>query len=462
MSGRPTSSMPPYGYVKSPENKDLWIIDEEAAAVVRRVFGLVMEGKGLYQICCILTDEKIGNPGYYFQQKGTGRRKNTPIKDPYVWHINTVERMLQKREYCGDIVNFKTSKHFKDKHAKYNDKSEWVIFEDMHEPIIDRVTFENVQRTYKSQKRKRADKSGSLHPLAGLLFCADCGGKMYIYRANWGEDKFFGRCENYRRGFDKIQHSRYKGRNCNSGHHVCANNLLELVRHTIKAVADYAKVDKAGFERTLKELLAREQTSEVKAKQKRLAAARKRHIELETLHTKIYEDYALGKLPEKRYEALSQTYGQEQEALEKEIVGIQSDVEKYEDSSTRSRRFTELANRYTDFTDLTPAMIREFIEKIVVHEREMGFVWKTPQQIDIHFNFVGEFIAPDSEYLPSDEEMAEIERIESQRERNRRNYMKWKGSDGQKAHLVRKKEKELAEKATKSNQTEGRNENDEL
>ena len=440
MSGKPTSSFPPFGYVKDPQNKDNWLIDDEAADIVRRIFRLCLEGKGLYQICCILSEEKIPNPGHYNALKGTGRRKNAPVKDPYAWHINTVERMLQKREYCGDIVNFKTSKHFKDKQAKYNDKSEWVIFENIHEPIIDRITFENAQRTYKSQKRKRADRNGSRHPLAGLLYCSDCNGKMYIYnRRNCP----YGRCENYRRTFEKIQQKRFIS--CSSSHYVSADVLLELVRHTIKAVAEYAKVDKKGFERTLQELLAKEHTTEVKAKQKRLLTAKKRHAELETLSIRIYEDFVLGKLPETRYQTLAQAYEQEQGTLNSEMDKLQADVEKFEDGNIRSRRFTELVNRYTDFTELTPTMIHEFIEKIVVYERDIGFVKKSPQQIDIHFNFIGEFAAPIVEYIPSPQEMAELERIISQRERNRRNYMKWKGSEGQKAHLERKKANVQAE-----------------
>ena len=455
MSGKPMTSIPIYGYVKCPEEKHKWVIDPEAAAVVRRIFQMSLNGMGLYQICATLYEEKVPNPGYYLGQKGIGRRKSSPVKDPYVWHLITVERMIKKREYCGDIVNFKTSKHFKDKHSTFNDESDWVIFENVHEPIIDRVTFENAQRSLKANKRKRTPASGKRHPLVGLLYCSDCNGKMYIYN-NEKKQKPYGRCENYRRTFERIQHSRYIA--CNSSHYVAVDNLLELVRRTIKAVADYAKFDKTGFERTLEELLAKEQTAEVKAKQKRLADCRRRHAELETLHNKIYEDYALGRLSEQRYESLSQIYRQEQEAITNEMNGLLAAVEKFEDSTTRSRRFTELVNRYADFTELTPAMIHEFIEKIVVHERDVGFVKVTPQQIDIHFNFIGEFIAPIVDYRPTPEEVENQERIINNREKNRRNYMKWKGSEGQKAHLERKKAKKQSEKAAKTGVNNDNNE----
>ena len=445
MSGKPMTSLPIYGYVKCPNDKHKWVIDPEAAAIVRRIFQMSLNGMGLYQICTVLHEEKVPNPGHYHSLKGIGRHKNSPVKDPYVWHIITVERMLKKREYCGDIVNFKTSKHFKDKNSTFNDESHWVIFENVHEPIIDRVTFENVQRSVIANKRKRTPVSSGRHPLAGLLYCSDCSGKMYIYN---NKQRPYGRCENYRRTFERIQHSRYIA--CNSSHYIAVDNLLELVRRTIKAVADYAKFDKAGFERTLEELLAKEQTAEVKAKQKRLADCRRRHAELEILHNKIYEDYALNRLSEQRYESLSQTYGQEQETITKKMNSLLTAVERFEDSNTRSRRFTELVNRYTDFTELTPAMIHEFIEKIVVHERDEGFVKVTPQQIDIHFNFIGEFIAPTVDYQPTQEEIENQERIVNNREKNRRNYMKWKGSEGQKAHLERKKAKKQADNAANS------------
>jgi hypothetical protein len=400
------------------------MIDEEAAAVVRRIFTLVMEGKGIYQICCTLTEDKIPVPGHYLGSKGIGRWANTPVADPYAWHINTVERIIVRREYCGDTVNFKTSKHLKDKHSIYNDESDWAIFEDTHEAIIDRDTFESVQRIFKNLKRKRADKNGNLHPLAGLAFCSDCGGKMYIYRSNWGERKSFARCENYRRTFEKIQRSRYAS--CDSSHHIAADNLLELVQHTIKAISDYAKNDRAAFEKSVKELLASQQTGEVKSKQKRLAVCKKRRAELEVLMNKIYEDYALSKLPERRYESLSQTYGQEQSDLEIEIAEIQSAVAKYEDESGRAKRFIELVDRYTDFEELTPVMIREFIEKVVVHEREVKMAKATPQKVQVYLNFIGEFISPLTKYQLSTEEQAELDRIASQRERNRRNYLKRK------------------------------------
>jgi DNA invertase Pin-like site-specific DNA recombinase len=426
MSGKPLSP-PPYGYMKSPDRKDFWIVDEEAAAVVRKIFQLTMEGMGLFQICCYLTESKISVPAYYQAMRGTGKWVNRTIKDPYSWNLMTVERMLKNREYCGDIVNFKTSKHLKDKHATYTDESEWVIFENVHEPIIDRETFENVQRVYKSMKRKRADKQGKHHPLAGLLYCSDCGGKLYVFIPEKNGREPFAQCGNYRKAYERIE--RHYHTICPKSRRTIIKNILELVRDTIKGIADYARIDKAALEKAVRELLAAQQTGEVKAKQKRLTVCLNRHGELERLLNKIYEDNALGRLPEKRYESLLETYGQEQETLEAEIAEIRSAVEKYEDDNGRTERFMKLVERYTDFEEITPIMIHEFVEKIVVHSREKPMVQSSPQKVEIHLNFIGEFELPNVEREPTAEELAEQERLEKERERNRVRYIKRK-ADG--------------------------------
>ena len=424
MSGKPLSP-PPYGYMKSPDNKDFWIIDEEAAAVVRQIFKMTMQGKGVYQISCYLTENKVHIPAYYNTIRGNGKWVNRAIKDPFSWNLVTVDRMLQNREYCGDVVNFKTKKHLKDKRSTYTDESERVIFENVHEPIIDRATFENAQRIFKSLKRKSADKQGNLHPLAGLLYCSDCGGKVYVYTPNKKYDKKpFVQCGNYRKAYEKIE--RHYNIACYRSRRIVANNIMELVKDTIKNISDYAKFDKSAFEKAIKELLSTQQTDEVKAQQKRLTACRKRHDELEHLLNKIYEDNAQGRLPQKRYDSLTKTYGQEQDDIEKEIAELKAALEKCEDESERADRFLKLVERYTDFDEITPAMIHEFIEKIIIHAKEDRYVKSSPQKIEIHLNFVGELTLPDMEYTPTAEEIKEQERKEKERERYRRNYLKRK------------------------------------
>lgn len=425
MTGKPLSQ-PPYGYMKSPGNKDFWIIDEEAAAVVRQVFRLAMAGKGAFQIACHLTESKIVVPAQYQAMRGIGKWTKRQLKDPYSWNIITVQRILKNREYCGDVVNFKTHKHLKDKHATYADESDWVVFENVHAPIIDRETFENVQRISQNMKRKRADKQGNLHPLAGLLYCSDCGGKMYVFVPEKGGKQPYAQCGNYRKTSERIE--RHYNIACATSRRIIVDNILELVRDTIKRIADCAKMDKAALEKSIRELLAAQQTDEVKARQKRLAACRIRHGELDRLLNKIYEDNALGRLSEKRYESLLKTYGEEQATLETEIVEIQSAVEKYEDDNGRAERFMKLVERYTDFEEITPVMIREFVEKIVVHAKESRYVKSSPQRIEIHLNFIGEFEPLDAEREPTPEELAEQERVEKEREYNRQRYLKRKAS----------------------------------
>ena len=442
MSGKPLS-LPPYGYKKSPDNKDFWIIDEEAAAVVRRIFQLTTEGKGLYQIANILSEEKILVPSHYLKMSGNSKWQKNVARNPYAWGIHAIERIVQKREYCGDVVNFKTSKHVKDKRSTFQDESEWVVFENVHEPIIDRSTYETAQRVYRSMKKKKADKNGKHHPLAGLLYCSDCGGKMYIFRQEKRGKRPYAQCGAYRGARDKK--TRPHIADCTTSRRILTDVLLELVHDTIKRIADYAKMDKAALEKSIRVLLAAQQTDEVKAQQKRLADCRTRHGELERLMNKIYEDNALGRLPKKRFDSLTQTYGEEQGTLEKEIEVIQSAVEKYEDDNGRAERFMNLVERYTDFEEITPVMIREFIEKIVVHAKESQYVQTSPQRVEIHLNFIGEFELLNTESEPTPEELAEQERIEKVREYDRLRYQK------RKANGYYDKQKKAPQKAVQKN-----------
>ena len=450
MSGKRVASTPPYGFIKCPENKDLLMIDEAAAEIVRRIFRLTMDGKGPYQICTILTNENVPIPAWHQAQQGYGLWKNREVKDPYAWNSSTITHILSKQEYCGDTVNFKTRKHLKDKRSHYVDPSQWTVFENTHAPIIDRETYENVQRIRANNKRRRPNGYGYIHPLSGLLFCKDCGGKLYIHRIYNGKDRPTAVCGNYARGSMEIERDWIV---CNSGHRIEAANIMELIRDTLKGIAAYAKTDKEAFKKSVQEVLASHQTDEVKKQKKQLTAHRKRHAELEKLLNKIYEDDALGKLPPKRYESLLQTYGQEQDNIETEIIKLQSTVEKYESGSSRATKFIKLVERYTDFTEITQVMLHEFIEKIVVHERDRKGKIDSPQTVEIHLNFIGEFIPPTVEAKAlTPEEQAEQEAIAERRERFRRAYEKRVASGEQKKYYERTKykvrDKRKAEKAT--------------
>ena len=426
-------------------------MDEVAAETVRRIFALTLAGHGPYQICCILSNDKIPIPAHYQAQQGIGLWKNREIKDPYAWNSSTITSILEKREYCGDTVNFKTRKHLNDKKSHYVDPSLWTIFEDTHEPIIDRVTFDNAQRVRKNNTRRRPNGFGYIHPLSGLLFCADCGGKLYVHRIYNGKDRPTAVCGNYARGSQELQRD---WEICNSGHRIEAANVLELVRDALRGIAAYAKTDRPGFVKKVQEVLASQQTDGVKKQRKRLIQCKKRHAELEKLLNKIYEDNVLGKLPESRYESLLQTYGQEQDALNKEITTLQSSVERYEDGSGKAKNFIKLVERYTDFTELTQTMLNEFIEKIVVHERDRKGKIDSPQTVEIHLNFIGEFIPPTPKVQQAltPEEQAEQDKIQERRERFRRNYELRVANGKQKEYYERTKhkirEKRRTEKAT--------------
>ena len=423
--GRRISSYVPYGYVKSETDKYKLEIDPEAAEVVQRIFQMAMDGKGPYQICCTLKEAKVPIPAYYLAQKGMGLHKSYSFPDPYNWGSSTVCNILARKEYLGHTVNFRTRKHFKDKKSHYVDESQWTIIEDTHPPIIDQVLFDNVQRL-RSNIKRRPDGWGYTHPLSGLLWCADCGGKLYIHRIYNGKDKPTAVCGNYAKAYDKVSIATIK---CESGHRIDTATLTETIRDVLKAIADYAKADKKAFIKSVQEMMAAQQTDGVKKQNRRLVQCKKRHAELETLLNKIYEDNALGKLLQKRYESLCQTYEQEQENLETEITDLQTAVERYEDGSGKAKRFIELVERYTDFTELTTIMLNEFVEKIIVHERDQKGKIDSTQKVEIHLNFIGEYLPPTMKQAattPEDEE--ERRKILERRERNRQNYQNRKAN----------------------------------
>jgi DNA invertase Pin-like site-specific DNA recombinase len=430
ISGKPTASIPPYGYLKSPEDKHKWIIDEEAAVVIRRIFNLTLDGKGPYQICCTFKEEKVPVPGYYLQKKGVGLYKSHVFADPYNWSSSTICNILKKKEYLGHLVNFKSKKNsYKDKKNHYVPEDEWVVFKNNHEPIIDQQTFDNVQRIRGNVKR-RPDGWGYTHPLTGLIWCADCGGKLYCHRICNGKDKPTYVCGNYAKGSAVVR----SGTICETGHRIDATALMKLIHDTLKDVINYAKTDKAAFEKDVQELLAAKHTDEMKKQEKRLAACVQRVVELEALFKKMYEDYALGKLKEKRFNVLSAEYENEQSELEKEITELKNAVARNEDGWKQAARFTALMKRYENFDDLTVTMLNEFVEKVVVHERARKGSVDTTQIIEIHFAFIGEFKAPAPEIDPAivaeQEEARRI--IEVRKDRLHQNYLRRKANGKQK------------------------------
>ena len=436
MSGKHLTGTVIYGYLWD-EKREHWLVDEEAAAVVRHIFALAMEGYGPYQIATKLSEEKIEMPAVHLARYGEGVNKNKAFADIYRWSASTVVEILKKQEYLGHTVNFKTRKHFKDKKSHYVDESEWTIFENTHEAIIDQETFDNVQRI-RGNARRYPDGFGEAHPLTGLMYCADCGGKMYVHRTYNGK-----RVPQYTCG----QYGKYPiGSLCPTQHRIKAEAVLTLIADMLRAIAEYSRNDRAEFIRTVQETQVAQQTADISKKRKRLAAAQKRAGELEKLICKIYEDNALGKLPDARYEALDAQYAKEQDALNAEIVELEKAVTGYEQSRKSAEKFIALIDKYENFDTLTNTMLNEFVEKILVHERSRKGSQDTTQEIEIYFNFLGRYIPPSLQPVPlTPEEQEELRKREERKDRLHQNYLKRKASGAQKRYEDKIKAKKKAE-----------------
>ncbi len=423
MSGKHLTGTVIYGYLWD-EKREHWLVDEEAAAVVRHIFALAMEGYGPYQIATKLSEEKIEMPAVHLARYGEGVNKNKAFADIYRWSASTVVEILKKQEYLGHTVNFKTRKHFKDKKSHYVDESEWTIFENTHEVIIDQETFDNVQRI-RGNARRYPDGFGEAHPLTGLMYCADCGGKMYVHRTYNGK-----RVPQYTCG----QYGKYPiGSLCPTQHRIKAEAVLTLIADMLRAIAEYSRNDRAEFIRTVQETQVAQQTADISKKRKRLAAAQKRAEELEKLICKIYEDNALGKLPDARYEALDAQYAKEQDALNAEIMELEKAVTGYEQSRKSAEKFIALIDKYENFDTLTNTMLNEFVEKILVHERARKGSQDTTQEVEIYFNFVGRYIPPALQPVPlTPEEQEELRKKEERKDRLHRNYLRRKANGKQK------------------------------
>ena len=435
-SGKHLTGTVIYGYLWN-EARDQWLVDPEAAEVVKRIFAMTIEGYGPYQIASKLKEEKVLIPSAYLAQHGEGVNKNKTFKDVYGWGSSTICNILEKREYLGHTINFKTRKHFKDKKSHYVPEDEWTIFENTHEPIIDQQTFDLVQKI-RGNVRRYPDGWGEAAPLTGLLYCADCGGKMYVHRTNNGKRISQYTCSQY----SKVP----VGKLCTTQHRINEDVVLSLVSEMLKAIAEYAKHDRAEFVRVVQEAQSSQQTAEVKKQRTRLATAKQRVSELEVLLCKIYEDNILGKLSDSRYATLDAQYEKEQSELTAEISDLEKAIKSYEKHEKDADRFIALIDKYENFDKLTIAMLNEFIEKILVHERDRKGSIQTTQEVEIYFNFVGRFVPPafgEVELIP--EELEEIRKREERKDRLHQNYLKRKASGAQKRYEDKIKGRKKAE-----------------
>lgn len=435
-SGKHLTGTVIYGYLWN-EARDQWLVDPEAADVVKRIFAMTIDGYGPYQIASKLKSEKVLIPSAYLAQHGEGVNKNKTFKDVYGWGSSTICNILEKREYLGHTINFKTRKHFKDKKSHYVPEDEWTIFENTHEAIIDQQTFDLVQKI-RGNVRRYPDGWGEAAPLTGLLYCADCGGKMYVHRTNNGKRISQYTCSQY----SKVP----VGKLCKTQHRINEDVVLSLVSEMLKAIAEYAKHDRAEFVRVVQEAQSSQQTAEIKKQRTRLAAARQRVSELEVLLCKIYEDNILGKLSDSRYATLDAQYEKEQSELTAEISALEKAIQSYEKHEKDADRFIALIDKYENFDKLTIAMLNEFIEKILVHERDRKGSIQTTQEVEIYFNFVGRFVPPAfGEVELTQEELEEIRKREERKDRLHQNYLKRKASGAQKRYEDKIKGRKKAE-----------------
>ena len=436
MSGKHLTGTVIYGYLWD-EKREHWLVDEEAAEVVRRIFSLTLEGYGPYQIACKLSADQIEIPVVHLARFNEGVNRSKPVKDPYGWGSSTIVNILKKREYLGHTINFKTRKHFKDKKSHYVSEDEWTIFENTHEAIIDQQTFDLAQKI-RSNVRRYPNGWGEAAPLTGLLYCADCGGKMYVHRTNNGKRVSQYTCSNY----TKVP----CGTLCPTQHRINESAVLTLVSDTLRAIAEYSKNDRTEFIHTVQETQVAQQSADIAKKRRRLAAAQKRSGELEKLICKIYEDNTLGKLPDARYRALDAQYAKEQDALEIEIAELEKAVTGYEQSQKSAEKFIALIDKYENFDTMTNTMLNEFVEKILVHERARKGSQDTTQEIEIYFNFLGRYIPPSLQPVPlTPEEQEELQKKEERKDRLHQNYLKRKASGAQKRYEDKIKAKKKAE-----------------
>ena len=436
MSGKHLTGTVIYGYLWD-EKREHWLVDEEAAEVVRRIFSLTLEGYGPYQIACKLSADRIEIPVVHLARFNEGVNRSKPVKDPYGWGSSTIVNILKKREYLGHTINFKTRKHFKDKKSHYVSEDEWTIFENTHEAIIDQQTFDLAQKI-RSNVRRYPNGWGEAAPLTGLLYCADCGGKMYVHRTNNGKRVSQYTCSNY----TKVP----CGTLCPTQHRINESAVLTLVSDTLRAIAEYSRNDRTEFIHTVQETQVAQQSADISKKRRRLAAAQKRTGELEKLICKIYEDNALGKLSDARYRALDAQYAKEQDALEIEIAELEKAVTGYEQSQKSAEKFIALIDKYENFDTLTNTMLNEFVEKILVHERARKGSQDTTQEIEIYFNFLGRYIPPSLQPVPlTPEEQEELQKKEERKDRLHQNYLRRKASGAQKQYEDKIKAKKKAE-----------------
>lgn len=375
MSGAPLTTNPPYGYLKDPESKNGWIVDEEAAKIVRQIFAWCVDGLGPTQIAKYLKAAKVPTPTEHWSN--IGRNCSNLPAVPYNWCSDTVANILSKQEYCGDTVNFRsTTKSFKNKKKIERPPEEWQIFKNTHPAIIDREVFALVQELRKH--RRRPTKSGIVSPFSGLLYCADCGEKLYYsVTNNYKREQAYFFCSSYRKNSEVC-----------SAHYIREKVVEQIVLESMQRILLNVQAFEKEFARKQMDCYTEDKKKQLAAKHRELSRAKKRIAEIDTLIQKIYEDNASGKLSDERYATLSLSYEEEQKTLKAAVPELQSFLETETDKTESLQRFIQKVKQITELKVLTPELIHEFVDKIVVYAPRY-LDGKRVQLLDIYYSGVG-------------------------------------------------------------------------
>ena len=378
-AGEHLTTLPPYGYMKSPDNKKLWVRDEEAAAVVYEIGLYVMDGFGPSQIARKLTERRILTPAAYYASRG---RKASNIKRglPYAWDASTVADIMDRwREYLGHTVNFKTrKKSYKSKKVIHNPESEWMIFENTHDPIWTEAIADAARAA--RQTRRRPTKMGEMGMFSGMMFCADCGSVMYQCRAtNFRREQEYYLCAGYRKSRDF----------CGQTHSIRTVILEELILENLREIVSFASRSKDEFVRLVMDSDLRQRDRDLAKRKRQLADSEKRITELDAIFKRLYEDNISGKLSDERFQKLSADYEKEEQELKVLTSSLQKEVELEESKSADVDRFLSVVERYTDIPELTPCILHEFVEKIIVHAASDPKGKNRTQEIDIYYKGIG-------------------------------------------------------------------------
>ena len=444
--GKRVSGAVPYGYYRKPEDKQTLYVDEASASVVRRIFQLACDGMGATAIADTLSEDKILIPSAYARQNHPEDCQCTNYHDPYTWNATTVGYILNRREYLGHTVLGKTTRdNFKTKRKRIANEDELLVFYNTHEAIIDQETYDKAQRMRKRVSPRRNSEKPA-HRLSGLLYCADCGSRLAYINSKPKDGKIYDsnqafRCSRY--------HNKYHS--C-TGHYIKASTIEMLIYQAAKRVSQYVLKDEKEFVEQLKaqyELQCEKDNTDDK---KELLEAKRRMMDLDDLIKGLYENFTLGRLPERQFNRLMTEYDTEQSSLEQRISELETATERISTKAVQIDKFVRLVKKYRDFEELTTPMLNDFIEKVVIHEAEGGRTKDRNQQVDIYFNFIGNFVLP----LSEDEYKAILEKGRQNNRKRAEKMRELRMSDPayrakmeEKERLALEREKKRQERATK-------------